>query len=135
LKLLIDQNLPRQLTAMLGSGGHDVTHTEDEAMTTASDPVILRWCCEAQRTLLTADKKMIKYLVGSGVDCPSVLVTRELRTMALDRIAAMLLANLPQIEQVIAEHGNAIFSIAPDKPIRAELLPLITSDATRQSDT
>ena len=34
-----------------------------------------------------------------------------------------LLANLSQVEQVILGRGNAIFSIAPDRPIRAELLP------------
>jgi hypothetical protein len=53
--------------------------------------------------------------------------SRELRAGTLERIAAMLLANLPQIEQVIIDHGNAIFSIAPDRPIRAELLPLAST--------
>lgn len=36
----------------------------------------------------------------------------------------MLTANLPQIEQIITEHGNVLFSLSPATPIRAELLPL-----------
>lgn len=44
--------------------------------------------------------------------------------MPTEGVAAMLVANLPQIERIIAEHGNAVFSLAPSKPIRAELLPL-----------
>lgn len=126
MKLLIDQNLPRQLAAMLRPADHE-SLTEDEDLATATDPVILRWCCTEDRTLITAGKKMIKFLAGSDVDCPSVLVVRELRTLTVERIAAMLLANLPQIEQAVTERGNAVFSIAPDKPIRAELLPLGTA--------
>lgn len=124
MKLLLDQNLPWQLAGMLRSGGHDVSHTGDEGLATAADPMILRWCCDRQRVLVTADKKMTKFMVGPDVDCPSVLITRELRALGVEQIGAMLLPNLAQIEQVILDHGNAIFSIAPDRPIRAELLPL-----------
>jgi hypothetical protein len=73
---------------------------------------------------VTADKKMTKFLAGSGSKCPSVLVVRDLRTLAVERIAAMLVANLEQIEDVVGDHGNALFSIMPDKPIRAQLLPV-----------
>jgi hypothetical protein len=76
------------------------------------------------RLLVTADKKMTKFLAGSGAECPSVLIARDLRTLPVERIAAMLSANLDHIEQVIREHGNALFSITPEKPIRAEFLPI-----------
>lgn len=124
MRLLVDQNLPRRLVAMLRVAGHEATHTEDEGLMTAPDPMILNWCCERGCALVTADKKMTKFLAGSGKECPSVLIARDLRALPVERIAAMLLANLAHIEQVIGEHGNALFSIMPDKPIRAELLPI-----------
>ncbi|NDL55654.1 DUF5615 family PIN-like protein [Phytoactinopolyspora mesophila] len=124
MRLLIDQNLPRRLASLLETHGHDVAHTEDVGLATTADPQILSWCCTQDRMLVTADKKLTKFLAASSADCPSVLITREMRTTPTEQIAAILVANLPQIEQIITEHGNAVFSLAPNKPIRAELLPL-----------
>jgi predicted nuclease of predicted toxin-antitoxin system len=102
LRLLVDQNLPRRLVALLLAAAHEAAHTEDEGLATATDPVILSWCCTHDRTLVTADKKMTKFFSGSGSTCPSVLVVRDLRTLAVERIAAMLVANLEQIESIPA---------------------------------
>lgn len=124
MRLLVDQNLPRRLVALLLAAAHEAAHTEDEGLATATDPVILSWCCTHDRALVTADKKMTKFFAGSGSTCPTVLVVRDLRTLAVERIAAMLLANLEQIEEFVNDHGNALFSIMPDKPIRAQLLPI-----------
>lgn len=93
-------------------------------MARTADPLILSWCCAEARLLVTADKKLTKYFVSSRADCPSVLITRDIRTLPLEQVTAMLTANLPQIEQIITEHGNALFSLSPATPIRAELLPL-----------
>ncbi|MCY7343479.1 MAG: DUF5615 family PIN-like protein [Pseudonocardia sp.] len=124
MRLLVDQNLPRRLSTSLHADGHDALHTEDEGLATAPDPLILSWCCRASRLLVTADKKLTKFLAASGVDCPSVLVLREMRTVPVEQTAAIVAANLPQIERVIVERGNALFSLTPGRPIRAELLPL-----------
>lgn len=113
---------------MLQTEGYDAKHTEDTGLATAADPQILSWCCTQGRILITADKKLTKFLASSAADCPSVLITREMRTMPAEQVAATLIANLPQIERVISEHGNAVFSLAPAKPIRAELLPLGVPD-------
>jgi len=53
-----------------------------------------------------------------------VLITRDMRTLPLDQTTAMLTANLPQLEKIITERGNALFSLTPAQPIRAEFLPL-----------
>lgn len=53
-----------------------------------------------------------------------MLVLREMRTVPVEQTAAIVAANLPQIERVIVERGNALFSLTPGRPIRAELLPL-----------
>jgi predicted nuclease of predicted toxin-antitoxin system len=124
LKLLVDQNLPRRLSTLLLAEGHDALHTTDEGLATAADPLILSWCCTRARLLVTSDKKLTKFLASSGADCPSVLVVREMRTVPVETTAAIVAANLAQIEKVVVERGNALFSLTPGRPIRAELLPL-----------
>lgn len=124
MRLLIDQNLPKRLCALLQGEGHDVLHTEDEGLAAAPDPLILLWCCTRARVLVTADKKLTKFIASSGADCPSVLVVRDMRTLPVEQTAAILAANLPQIEKVVAERGNALVSLTPGRPIRAEFLPL-----------
>lgn len=124
MRLLIDQNLPRRLAMLLRLDGHDALHTEDVGLATVTDPLILSWCCAQARLLVTADKKLTKFLASSGAGCPSVLIMREMRSMPVERTAAILAANLPQIDKVVVERGNALFSLTPARPIRAELLPL-----------
>lgn len=99
-------------------------HTEDVGLEAASDPEILSTCCGEERLLITAVKKIAKYVVVSGADCPSVLITRDMRTPNVDDLAAILNANLPQIDRLIAKRGPAVLSLSPGQPIRAELLPL-----------
>lgn len=79
MRLLIDQNLPLRLASLLSVEGHDAVHAEDVGMATAVDPLILSWCCGEGRMLVTADKKLTKFLASSGADCPSVLITRDMR--------------------------------------------------------
>jgi predicted nuclease of predicted toxin-antitoxin system len=130
LRLLIDQNLPRRLAALLQADSYDAVHTEDVDLATAPDPAILAWCCEHGSVLVTADKKLTKFLASSAADCPSVLILRAMRTLPSEQLALTLVANLPDVGHVIGEHGNAVFSFAPPKPIRAELLPLGLTEKT-----
>lgn len=39
-------------------------------------------------------------------------------------MAETLLRHLPQIEEAIGSVGDAVFSIAPDRPVRVQRLPL-----------
>jgi predicted nuclease of predicted toxin-antitoxin system len=65
LRLLVDQNLPRRLASLLEAHGYDVAHTEDVGLATTADPQILSWCCAQDRVLVTADKKLTKFLAAS----------------------------------------------------------------------
>jgi hypothetical protein len=94
-----------------------VKHSEDVGLEKASDPEVLSRCCAEERLLVTAD-------------CPSVLITRNMRTLNVDDVGAILIANLPQIDRLIAKRGHAVFSLAPGQPIRAQLLPLGVAMAT-----
>jgi len=124
LRLFIDQNLSGGLAAALVDAGHDAVHAASLGLERASDPEILERCCEDERTLITADKKLTKHLASSGAQCPSIVIVRDVRTLHAADLGRLLVANLAAIESVITEHGNAVFAIAPSNPIRATILPL-----------
>jgi predicted nuclease of predicted toxin-antitoxin system len=124
LRLLVDQNLPHRLAGDLAEHGWDAVHTEDVGLQTAPDPLILRWCCAEHRCLLSADKKLTKYLASSGAECPSVVIIRDVLPPEL--MARALLPNLTSVSEAMRTHGNAVFSFSMGRPIRAEILPLTT---------
>jgi predicted nuclease of predicted toxin-antitoxin system len=124
LRLFIDQNLSGDLVGILAEAAHDAVHAMALGLERAPDPEILGFCCVDRRTLVSADKKLTKYLASSVAQCPSVVVVRDVRTLHAADLGHLLVANLATIEAAIEEHGNAVFTIAPSKPIRAMVLPL-----------
>ena len=124
MRLLLDQNLPLALAPILRDAGHNVVHTRQIGLERAPDEQILEHCCDDRRMLVTADKRLTKFLVTSQADCPSVLVTRDIRTMPAQDLGRLIEANLAAIAGVVEERGNAVFTMTRSKPIRASLLPL-----------
>jgi predicted nuclease of predicted toxin-antitoxin system len=122
MKLLVDQNLPLSVAVHIISAGHDVIHTSQIGLERATDPEVFEACRELGRTLITADKKLTKFLASERATSPSVVILRDFRTY-LDA-AASVAAALGTIERTVAENGPAVFSLAPAKPLRVELLPL-----------
>ncbi|MFT4186963.1 MAG: DUF5615 family PIN-like protein [Aeromicrobium sp.] len=125
MRLLVDQNLPPSLAQRLASAGHDVQHTHDLAMEKASDEDIFDWCRQYEAVLLTADKKLTKYLADQHASSPTVVIARDY-ILNFEQLAADLLAQLAGIEQTVAEHGHAVFSLRPDRPTRAQILPFLS---------
>ena len=125
MKFLVDQNLAKSLVDRLLAASHEAQHTQDLRMERAVDPDIFQWCRDNDSVLLTADKKLTKFLASERATAPTVVVFRDYH-LDFDRLAADLMANLPAIEQTITTQGAAVFSIACDRPTRAQLLPLIS---------
>jgi predicted nuclease of predicted toxin-antitoxin system len=125
VKVLVDQNLSTVVVRELGLRGTDAQHTSDAALEMASDEEIFEWCRSNGAVLLTADKRLTKYLAGQRAADPSVIVVRGYQ-LDFPRLVADLSADLPAITQAIADRGHAVFSMAPDRPTRAQLLPLIS---------
>ncbi|MER6972836.1 DUF5615 family PIN-like protein [Nocardioides sp. NPDC000445] len=122
MRLLLDQNLPYSITKALAADC-DVVHTEDVALQRVTDPEIFSYCVAAERVLVTADKKLTKFLASSRASAPSVVIVRGFLPHK-DVLAAALLRHLPQIQEAIGSVGDAVFSIAPDRPVRVQRLPL-----------
>jgi predicted nuclease of predicted toxin-antitoxin system len=89
------------------------------------DEDVFAWCRQNDAVLLTADKKLTKYLASQHAAAPSVVIIRDY-LLDLTRLETDLVAGLDAIERTIANDGHAVFSMGPDRPTRAQLLPLIS---------
>lgn len=125
MKFLVDQNLPSTLAVRLAAEGHDAQHTRDLGMERTLDEDIFAWCRQHDAVLLTADKRLTKYLASQHAATPSVVIFRDY-LLDFTRLESDLLAGLDAIERTIANDGHAVFSMGPDRPTRAQLLPLIS---------
>lgn len=122
MRLLLDQNPPYPVAAALAHDC-DVVHTEDVALQQVTDPEIFSYCITTERVLVTADKKLTKFLASTRAIAPSVVILRGFPPHK-DVLATALLRHLPQIGEAIATVGDAVFSVAPDRPVRVQRLPL-----------
>ena len=125
MKFLVDQNVPASLAARLTAEGHQSRHTSDLGLEHTHDEGIFEWCRQNVAVLLTADKKLTKYLATQRATGPSVVIVRDY-VLDVAQLEVDLLAGLDAIEQAIAKDGNAVFSMGPDRPTRAQFLPLIS---------
>ncbi|MFS3128252.1 DUF5615 family PIN-like protein [Nocardioides sp. Bht2] len=122
MRILVDQNLPRSLQTQLAEFGHDCLHTSEVGLGMASDPEVFK-CCEAEgRLLITGDKKLTKYLAESGGSAPSLVIVRGF-SGSRNELLATLVSTLPLIESRIRDQGEAIFSVAVDRPTRGATSP------------
>lgn len=123
MKLLVDQNLNPLLVDRLASAGHEVNHTTAVGLASASGPAIFEWCRENDAVLVTADKKLTKFLAAEQAADPAVVIVRGY-LLDVESLASDLVASLPMIEETLISRGPAIFSVSQARPIRAQLLPL-----------
>ncbi len=106
------------------SEGHEAQHTRELGLERALDKVLFDWCRQNDAVLLTADKRLTKYLAAQHASSPSVVIFRGY-LLDFTRLEVDLLAALNPIGEAI-NHGHAVFSMVSDRPIRAQRLPLIS---------
>jgi predicted nuclease of predicted toxin-antitoxin system len=123
VNLLLDRNLSPSLVDRLASVGHAANHTTTVGVSSASDTSIFEWCRHNDAVLVTANKKLTKFLAAEQAADPSVVIVRGY-LLDVGRLASDLVASLPAIEEIVISRGAAVFSVSPDRPIRAQLLPL-----------
>jgi len=122
VRILVDQNLHPALADYLQSCDIEALHASELGMSTAEDPELFEKCIADDRVLLTADKKLTKFLAESHAIAPSVVLLRDFSVIY--RGDLYLVSRLNEIESIIKERGNGVISIAPKSPIRVRLLPL-----------
>lgn len=126
MKFLVDQNLPATLATRLTSRGHLAEHTSTLGMERSLDEDIFRWCRDHDAVLLTADKRLTKYLATQRATSPTVVIFRDY-LLDVAQLEADLVASVDAIQNALAQDSHAVFSMAPQRPTRAQLLPLISA--------
>ncbi|HXH57433.1 DUF5615 family PIN-like protein [Iamia sp.] len=121
MRFLIDQNLSPLFADQLRSAGHDVVHTRDIGLATASDAVILKRTLDEDRFLISADTDFGFLLVESASLRPSVILLRFRSPRLAGPLAALLLANLVDIADDLEAGAVAVLE---DERVRVRRLPL-----------
>jgi predicted nuclease of predicted toxin-antitoxin system len=121
VRLLLDANLSPEVARRLKVAGHDAIHVVEIGLVTAADPVIMQAAAEADRVLLTADSDFAAMLALGGAQAPSVVLMRSADHMRPAEQAALLVVNLPIVEEELA--GGAIVSLTR-RHLRVRELPI-----------
>lgn len=122
MKLLIDENLPPRVAALLVDAGHDAVHVRDLDASGASDPEIIRLAVADQRTIISADTDFGALLAANRATRPSVILVRELVDQPPPELVALVIACTDQLEAQLAT--GAMVALTPSTA-RVRRLPLL----------
>ncbi len=122
MRFLIDECVPRQLTARLRDGHHDVLDPRESALRGASDEALLARAIEEARVLVTRDIGLGSLALRSleqGVSLGVVLIRLPAAMASTDTAAtveaALLLADLPS-------DGLGVFAVISPNKVRVRLV-------------
>jgi predicted nuclease of predicted toxin-antitoxin system len=121
LRLLIDNALSPVLAERLGDAGHDVAHVRDHGLASASDAEVFAHATETDRIVVSADTNFGALVALRRETRPPVILFRHGAERRPDRQAGLLLANLPAVENDLAD--GCVVVIEP-KRIRVRRLPI-----------
>lgn len=109
MRLLIDNALSPFLAAALSRAEHDAVHVRDVGLGAADDETILKFDETDMRIVVSADTDFGTLLsIGKG-KLPSVILIRRGAPRAPERQAALLVANLPPLEEELLKGAIVTF--------------------------
>lgn len=120
MRLLLENNLSPRLVPFLKDAGHDVAHVRGLGLASAPDTDVLDRARQDQRVLISADTDFGTLLARSGTREPSVILLRRTEGRRSARVAELLAANLPQLEEDLAAGAVAVIR---DDNVRVRRLP------------
>lgn len=123
MRLLIDQNLARQVAVALRNAGHDAVHTAERGLSRAEDTEILELAAREGRVVVSEDTDFSMLLARAGAGTPSFVLIRSGEPLTPDRQVEMLLANLPMVEQDLLSGAIVVFARGR---VRVRPLPIET---------
>jgi predicted nuclease of predicted toxin-antitoxin system len=121
MRFLVDKNVSFRICAPLIAAGHDAVHVDEVGLGSAPDLDVLLLAASEERVVVSADTDFGTLLAASRATTPSVILTREISTMASSELAALLLANLAAIEGALTQGAVVAFGT---RTVRIRNLPL-----------
>ncbi len=121
MRFLVDQNLAPSVAEGLVAAGHDAVHTEALGLARAGDEVVLQRAGANDRVVVSADTDFGDLLVLHGSRKPSIVLIRRPRDRRAEQVLALLLANLPAVEDDLLR--GAIVVLNSDR-VRVRRLPI-----------